>query len=279
MATRQDEKGFTLIELLVVIAIIALLLSIITPALRQAKEAVARIKCRSRLKQWGVAVQMYNTDNNDKVMSMVKYWGGRPYPHYIMDEPTLDGNGRTMWNIEGINPYIEAFSTSYLTDGEATDMITCVNCSGEFMQDWVKNINWPYHNFVEFAYSYFAGADVLDPAQCSPNAKRYLVGKNLSSQKILMAEILNLDTSDGAYRYNHGKAGWSWNEANFRNPSRTAYSPNPAATGRSQLFGDGHVKWRHIDSQHNLPVMSNPGVEEWNGPGSGWMGTSDTGYF
>ncbi len=274
----KNMKAFTLIELLVVIAIIALLLSIIVPSLRLAKEAAVRVTCRNRLKQWGIAVQMYNTDN-EKIMSMVKWWGGRPYPHYIMDRPTLDGAGRTMWNIEGINPYIEAFSTSYLTDGEATDMITCVNCSGEFMQDWVKNINWPLHDFVEFAYSYFAGADVLDPEQCSPNTKRYLVGENLSSQKILMAEILNLDTSDGAYRYNHGKAGWSWNQANFRNPSRTAYSPNPAATGRSQLFGDGHVKWRRIDSQHNLPVMSNPEVEEWNGPGSGWMGKSDTGYF
>ena len=108
------RKAFTLIELLVVIAIIALLLSILLPSLRKAKEAVVRIKCRSRLKQWGVAIQLYNTDNNDKHMSLVKYWGGRPYPHYIMDKPELDGDGRTMWNIEGINPYIEAFSPAYL---------------------------------------------------------------------------------------------------------------------------------------------------------------------
>ncbi len=275
----MKKRGFTLIELLVVIAIIALLLAIIAPALRKAKEAAMRVKCRSRLKQWGIAVQLYNTDNNDKIMSMVKYWGGRPYPHYIMDVPERDNNNRTMWNIEGINPYIEAFSPSYLTDGETTDMITCVNCSGEFMQDWVKNINWPNHDFVEFAYSYFAGADVLDPAQCSPNAKKVLVGETLSSQKLLMAEILNLDTSDGAYRYNHGKDGWSWNEGSFRNPSRTAYDPDPAATGRSQMFGDGHVEWRRIDPEQNLPLMNNRQVENWNGTGSGWMATSDTSYF
>jgi len=275
----EKRRGFTLIELLVVIAIIALLMAIIAPGLRQAKEAVKRIKCRSRLKQWGVAVQMYTADNNGKIMSMVKYWGGMPYPHYIMDKPERDNDGRIMWNIEGINPYIEAFSTSYLADGEATDMITCVNCSGDFMQDWVKNINWPNHDFVEFAYSYFAGADVLDRAQCSPNARKYLVGETLSSQKLLMAEILNLDTSDGAYRYNHGKDGWSWNEGNFRNPSNTAYSPDPAATGRSQLFGDGHIEWRRIDPEQNLPIMSDRRIEEWNGPGSGWMATSDTSFF
>ena len=277
----KKKKAFTLIELLVVIAIIAMLLAILLPALRKAKDAVKRVSCRNRLKQWGIAIQMYSTDSNGKIMSMVKYWGGMPYPHYIMDKPELDGDNRTMWNIEGINPYIEAFSPSYATDGYTTDMVTCVNCSGEFMQDWIREKNWanPDFDFAEFAYSYFAGADVLDPAQCSPNAKRYLVGESLSSQKLLMAEILNLDTSDGAYRYNHGKDGWSWNEANFRNPSNTAYSPNPKATGRSQMFGDGHVEWRLIAPERNLPVTSDRWIEDWNGPGSGWMATSDTSYF
>jgi hypothetical protein len=108
-----------------------------------------------------------------------------------------------------------------------------------------------------------------------------LVGKTLSSQKLLMAEILNLDTSSPAtYRYNHGKDGWSWNEGNYRNPSNPALSPNPKATGRSQMFGDGHVEWRNIDLEQNLPVMGDRWIEEWNGPGSGWMARQDdTSYF
>ena len=277
----KEKRAFTLIELLVVIAIIALLLAIILPALRQAKEAAKRIRCRSRLKQWGIAIQIYTTDNNDKLMSLVKYWQDMPYPHYIMDKPELDNDGRTMWNIEGINPYIEAFSPNYLADGETTDMITCVSCSGEFMQDWIRDRNWIQFPFAEFAYSYFAGADMLDPDQCSPNARKVLVGRTLSSQKLLMAEILNLDTTlPAAYRYNHGKDGWSWNEGNYRNPSNTAYSPNPAATGRSQLFGDMHIEWRLIDAQQNLPTMGDRWIEDWNGPRSGWMAKDDdTSYF
>ena len=277
-ASKRFLTGFTLVELLVVIAIIAILMAILIPSLRKAKETARRISCGSRLKQWGTAIQMYLGDNDDELMAMCRAWGDRPYPHYIRNKPTIYKEA-TLWNIEGINPYIGAFSPNYENDGMATDMVTCTNCSGEFMQDWIKNINWPNHPFVEIAYSYFARADLLDDADCSPTAKKALVGRTLNSQKLLMAEILNLDYSDSAYRYNHGRDGWSWNEMNFRNPSKTAYSPDPAATGRSQLFGDGHVEWRNISIERNLPTKDNPLIDEWNGPDSGWISRYDTDYF
>ncbi len=275
----HKRSGFTLIELLVVIATIALLLAILMPALNKAKDAARRISCGSRLKQWGMAIQMHNGDNDGKVMAIVLKWNGRPYPHYINNEPKKNNRGVTMWNIEDINPYIRAFSPNYVNDGVATDMVTCPNNRGKFMQEWIKQINWPNHDFVEFAYSYFGRADQLDDNECGAGAKKDLVSKSLSSRKLLMAEILNLDTSDGAYRYNHGRGGWSWNEMNYWNPSNTAYSPNPAATGRSQLFGDGHVQWRTIRPEQNLPVMDNRTVDQWDGPGSGWIGTSDTDFY
>lgn len=276
----MKRKGFTLIELLVVIAIIALLLAIIMPSLRKAKEAAMRIKCANRLKQWGTAIQMYATDNSEQLMRTRQYWGGRPYPHYIHKKYDEQG-GRAVWSIEGINPYINAFSSDFENDGMSTDMITCVNCSGEFMQQWVKAVNWPKHDFIEFAYSYFAGFDLIPDSELSSNAKDVLVTKSLTSQKLLMAEILNLDTSDGAYRYNHGKNGWSWNETNLApTGGHVTYSPEPKATGRSQLFGDGHVEWRNIDAVNNLPIMTDRAKDNWNGHGSGWMAPgNDTSYF
>jgi len=68
----KKRTGFTLIELLVVIAIIALLLSIVMPALRNAKRQAQAIICRSNLKQWGLIFALYAQDNEDLFPQSVK---------------------------------------------------------------------------------------------------------------------------------------------------------------------------------------------------------------
>jgi prepilin-type N-terminal cleavage/methylation domain-containing protein len=60
----ESKKGFTLIELLVVIAILALLISVILPALKEVKKRARETVCLSNLRQIGVGVLLYADDNN-----------------------------------------------------------------------------------------------------------------------------------------------------------------------------------------------------------------------
>ena len=78
-------KGFTLIELLVVIAIIALLLSILLPALNKVKEQAKFILCQSNLRNYGIVGVMYTVDN---LGSMPDPWRSIYSEYWYPGEPT-----------------------------------------------------------------------------------------------------------------------------------------------------------------------------------------------
>ena len=92
-----EKNGFTLMELLVVIAVIALLASMLLPALLGAREFARRIKCVSNLRQWGLAVQMYVADNNGYFPiardnnPAVRYWSDYLASYIDKEEPSLPG--------------------------------------------------------------------------------------------------------------------------------------------------------------------------------------------
>jgi prepilin-type N-terminal cleavage/methylation domain-containing protein/prepilin-type processing-associated H-X9-DG protein len=73
-ATTATRQGFTLVELLVVIGIIAVLISLLLPALGRAREQAKNVQCLSNLQQIGLAMQMY-MGNSKGVLMPSQYTG------------------------------------------------------------------------------------------------------------------------------------------------------------------------------------------------------------
>ncbi len=70
---RNPRRGFTLIELLVVISIIAVLASLIAPAVQSARRAARKVQCLSNMRNVGVAMQNFASSNNGSLPPLFSY--------------------------------------------------------------------------------------------------------------------------------------------------------------------------------------------------------------
>jgi prepilin-type N-terminal cleavage/methylation domain-containing protein/prepilin-type processing-associated H-X9-DG protein len=89
--SQSGRVGFTLVELLVVIAIIAVLVSLLLPALNRSRKAAILVSCASNLRQIGIGITMYAMDNDGYKPTLQNEWGTKLVRN---NGPEPDGLGK-----------------------------------------------------------------------------------------------------------------------------------------------------------------------------------------
>jgi hypothetical protein len=306
---KRCNKGFTRVDVVVTLLCAAFLVVTMGAVGNRGRRRAQQLVCASQLAKWGQAIIMQSADNDDEVMSMVRRWGGVPFPHYMAALPLrfydtglpwLDYMIKGEFSVYLIDPYLDIVSDDFENNGQGTRLLGCPSVSNGFNVEWCW-ATWdafcrPPHPggstgeyFIEPAYSYWnaGGPEPLEVGdECSANALEDLTFNVLSPNRLLMSDILGMDEyiyGGVSFRYNHGVDGWAWSlfwHYQVQAPGgHMRLDGEQDATGRNQLFGDGRVQWRPIslEFEDNLPseIVELGGVgldeNEWNGPGSGWV--------
>lgn len=210
---KKIKKGFTLVELLVVIAIIALLLSIMMPALSGAKQQGWKIACAAKLRSIGLSAQMYANDNS-------KYF---PYAYYYSK---TDKNAAGGWCFPGAwtAKYYTGLERYTVRDGFASAGWQKIaqkyfNCPSRVYR------GLPCYGFEVFSYGMNVNLGMNLPGWNRP-MKRVLDAKRPSTM-IMHVDVEGDGTTGGAVFYLLDNL---WDTIAYRH-----------AKSANILFLDGHV--------------------------------------
>ena len=214
MRNKKRSNGFTLIELLVVISIIAMLLSIIMPALSSAKMKAKRTVCQSNLKQMHLVASMYAIDNRSYFPRKTLQHNADTYVYFSSLYPSSDS--RYLW--EGYMPDYKLVQVGEEDDRDfAPKVMYCPNLNNKttmaFGKSWPSPNLWgDGNNIYMIGYNYFNLGELIELRSTltwegsADSPERETVSGNVPLFGDLL--IYNYDFASPVYRIaNHFRGG------------------------------------------------------------------------
>jgi len=220
--------GFTLIELLVVIAIIAILASILLPALAKAKESGRRAACKSNMHQQGIAFQIYTQDNNN-------YLPDLRYPPYTTTPPTA--LGRWAWDIP------ISLIDEIIRNGGSRDTFYCpsnpdFNCTNTW--DFDPTFHITGYVWLLPGAGMNAGGGISEAPYWKTNVASTFE-KLAPADAELVVDVIVQDPTTFSWAAVTSVGGLPVSIV-----QRTSHLQGSSPAGANDLFEDGHAEWRSV---------------------------------